>query len=297
MTINECDLCGSTEHIPFLSRSDRVSGEKFSLVKCSHCGLIFLHNRPAPETIASYYPEDYECFSQASDGSASIQNWHYQRALRMKMDFVERFTSARGTLLDIGCGTGDFMVCAQTYGWKVKGVEMVDRAAQIARDANGLDVIAGSIDEIGNLPEKYSLVTLWDVLEHLPSPRRAFQIIHTLLEDNGILVFSIPNLRSFDRYLFADSWIGWDVPRHFYLFNESNINHLCEISGFKIIKNRTFIGGKGTFLLSLIQRFPARKQPIIDAEPIFSPLLWPYRQISYLLSRGPISTYVLKKIA
>ncbi|MCZ7552995.1 MAG: hypothetical protein B6D39_06755 [Anaerolineae bacterium UTCFX2] len=293
--ITHCDLCGSSEYSPFLRRIDRVSGQEFLLVQCRACGLIYLRNRPSPETIASFYPEDYECFTRAGETSSGLQSWHQRRAMNMRLDFIEKYAGNPGILLDIGCGTGDFLVSARNRGWQVKGIELVERAAQIAREVNGLDVLTGSIENLAGHPERYRVITLWDVLEHLPSPRSAFQLIHELLQEDGLLVFSIPNLTSFDRYLFSASWIGWDVPRHFFLFNKENIQQLCELSGFKIIEDKTFIGGKGTFQLSLIQRFPSQKKIVLAADPFLSMLLYPYRQISYALHRGPISVYVLTK--
>jgi len=295
MEITRCDLCGSPEHSPFLRRADRVSGEEFALVQCRNCGLIYLRNRPSPEAIASYYPEDYECFNQAGESSSAWQSWDYRRAMNIKLDYVEKYTVNPGTLLDIGCGTGDFLVSAQSRGWVVKGIELVEGAAQIARAVKGLDVLTGSIEKLAGLTEHYQVITLWDVLEHLPSPRNAFQLIHKLLQEDGLLFFSIPNLKSFDRYIFADSWIGWDVPRHFFLFSKENIQQLCEIAGFNIAEDRTFIGGKGTFQLSLIQRFPGQRKIVNAAAPLLSPLMLPYRQISYSLNRGPISVYALTK--
>lgn len=295
MEITSCDICGSSRRTPFLNRPDRVSGETFQLVRCNECGLIYLRNRPALESIASYYPEDYECYTQTDGLGSTQESWHHRRAMNMKMGFIEKHAEKPGRLLDIGCGTGDFLVSARERGWQVKGIELVDRAAKIARERRDLDVKTGSIDDLEIPPESYQLVTMWDVLEHLPSPRRALQMIHDLLENNGLLVFSIPNLKSFDRYLFGGSWIGWDVPRHLHLFDAKNIDQLCEISGFRKIEEKTFIGGKGTFHLSLIQRFPESGHIIEAIEPFISTLLWPYRQISYLVNRGPISTFVLVK--
>jgi SAM-dependent methyltransferase len=141
------------------------------------------------------------------------------------------------------------------------------------------------------------VITLWDVLEHLPNPRSALEKCWRLLKTDGLVVFSIPNLASYDRYIFGNKWIGWDAPRHFTLFTKMTLNQIISDTNFLIIGERCFIGGKGTFLLSLDNVFDKTifARPIKKTYPILSALLWPYRQFSYLTKRGPILAIAARK--
>jgi SAM-dependent methyltransferase len=144
----------------------------------------------------------------------------------------------------------------------------------------------------------FNVITLWDVLEHLPDPKAALKKCHKLLVPDGLLIFSIPNLKSFDRYLFGQIWIGWDAPRHFNMFSEVTIKRLFELTGFELLEQKCLLGGKGTFLLSLDNLFGNGKMGAIVNKiyPLISALLWPYRQFSYFFKRGPIITFVARKI-
>jgi len=298
MEITSCDLCGSDDSRLFLNRLDRFSDQEFKLVTCTQCGLIYLNPRPTQSEIIEFYPDYYESYQTLDDDNTSLQNWHIQRMLHMQLDFVEKYATQRGHLLDIGCSTGRFLKIARDRGWDVKGVELVEKAAQIARQEYYLDVSIGSFKSIPLQENYYDIITLWDVLEHLPSPKDTLQKTHHLLKNNGILVFSIPNLASFDRFLFGSAWIGWDAPRHFTLFSSENLNQLFTEVGYKLVGQRCITGGKGTFFLSMNQ---LSSQSIVFStirklDPMISMLLWPYRQLSYLLKRGPIITYAIRKL-
>jgi SAM-dependent methyltransferase len=254
-----CDLCGADAPIHLFNRKDRFSGREFEFVNCSNCGLIYLQSRPTQEELANYYPSDYEAYYLIDEDSSGSHQWHLQRALNLQLDFVEQTISSKGNLLDIGCATGNFMKFAQDKGWQVFGIEPIEEAAKIARENYQLDVITGTLDSVYLDDESFDVITMWDVLEHLPSPKNTLIRCNNLLKADGILVFSIPNLISFDRYL--------------------------------------FLGGKGTFLLSLDQLLgDGRLGSIIKPTyPVLSAALWPYRQISYQLNRGPIITYAFRK--
>jgi hypothetical protein len=127
-------------------------------------------------------------------------------------------------------------------------------------------------------------------LEHLPDPRGALKDCHRLLKPGGFVVFSIPNLTSFDRQIFGKHWIGWDVPRHFTLFDGSTLHQVLNDAGFSKVNSDCFLGGKGTFLLSLDNVLAQNEYAVYMKKlyPLLSLLLWPYRQFAYLINRGPI---------
>ena len=290
-------MCGSGESSPFFKRVDRFTGRTFQFVSCQDCGLIYLDPRPTQSELPEYYPQDYEAYYLTESNTHSAEQWHQQRALNMQLDFVQKMAPGGVRLLDVGCATGNFMRTARDHGWEVTGVELIEPAARVAREHYGLDVRSGSV-ETADLPEAYfDVITLWDVLEHLPSPQKALKSIHQLLEPGGVVVFSIPNLVSFDRYLFGKHWIGWDAPRHFNMFTEATVKQLFEQTGFEFIRRSCFLGAKGTFQLSLNQLMDNKQSSTMNKlYPILSAFLWPYRKIAYLLDRGPIITFAGGKI-
>lgn len=292
-----CSLCNADEPQSWLTLTDRFSGQIFELVKCGECGLVYSAERPSMDELPDYYPQDYEAYQLPQEDMSSSQAWHAGRMWEMQVSYIERFTEKRGKLLDIGCATGEFLNASRSRGWQVSGIELIEQTAQIAKERFGLEIFMGRLETTA-LPDNYfDVITLWDVLEHLPDPIAAFQHCYRLLSQNGLIVFSIPNLSSFDRYLFGRSWIGWDAPRHFTLFTLNTLRQAFSKTGFTLLDQRCFLGGKGTFLLSLDILLASRREAklVKSLYPIISGLLFPYRQFSYLVKRGPILAVAARK--
>jgi SAM-dependent methyltransferase len=298
MEIVKCDLCGSDRHHPYLNTTDRFSDTMHTLSICNDCGLVFLSPRPSESELAQYYPDEYEAYLLPEEKRSSTEQWHARKALTMQLNYVERYSHRRGRLLDIGCATGNYMHLARQRGWDVLGIEIIEKAARVARDTYHLPVISSTVETVELPPGSLDVVTLWDVVEHLPSPRVAFQRLHEFLKPGGMVFFSIPNLNSFDRYLFGQEWIGWDAPRHFHLFDIRTITRMLSDNGFKVMNRRCLLGGKGTFFLSMdrILRKNPRWRWLQKFYPLLGWLLWPYRQFAYLLLRGPIIYYAVQKV-
>jgi SAM-dependent methyltransferase len=293
-----CNLCGSDRTRPFLTRADRFNGEVFQFVSCAQCGLIYINPRPTQTELARYYPANYEAYRSSEYPDLAVEKWDVRRALDIQLNFVEKFIPRQGHLLDVGCATGNFMRAARKRGWEVRGIELIEPAAHIAQERYGLNVEIGSLETVGWFDACFNVITLWDVLEHLPDPKNALNRCHNLLAPDGVLIFSIPNLKSFDRYLFQQVWIGWDAPRQFNMFSEITIKRLFELTGFQLLEQKCLLGGKGTFLLSLDKLVGSGRMGAIVNKiyPLVSALLWPYRQFSYFFKRGPIITFVACKV-
>jgi SAM-dependent methyltransferase len=295
-----CDLCGSANSSLLMRRADRFSGETFCYVICRDCGLIYLNPRPNQEEILAYYPEEYESY-QTSGSLERIARWRRQHALAILRQFVEKHKRP-GSLLDIGCAHGEFLVEMRSHGWTVEGIEINKYAATIAQEKYGLNIFIGTLNEFDG-SGRYDVITMWDVLEHLASPKLALRRIHHLLNPDGRIIFCIPNLRSFDAKLFGHWWTGWDPPRHLFMFPPRVLDALlCQV-GFEVETRRCILGGVGAFMLSCqfwldntIESNTAFKERLKQVCDSLVPyLLWPYKEISYALDRGPIVTIVARK--
>ena len=289
-----CNLCGSTESTLYEELTDRFSKENFQLEKCSNCGLIYLNPRPTISEIERYYPSNYEPHRRNGDATAA---WHQDRLRQIQLNFVEKFHPHQGKMLDIGCSTGDFLVTARERGWQVEGIELVEAAAQIARETHQLDVRVGAVESILNEENSYDVITMWDVLEHLFDPQKIISKCATALKSNGKLIFAIPNLDSYDRRLFGKDWVGWEAPRHLYFFANETLGQVLDHSGFDLIEEKCVVGGKGAFEISLTTKMQGNSlAPIVEKiSPLLLLSLWPYRQLSYWQNKGTVITYVAQK--
>jgi len=301
-----CNLCGSNQTTLYCEGRDRQLGgtERFQLVRCQQCGLIYLNPRPSRDEIGWYYPDDYEPFTRFSRGrSGPLARWSYTRYLDKRCRAVMRWKSS-GSLLDVGCATGEFLARMRGYGWQVQGVELSPTAAERARREYDLDVFGGDLAQ-ARFPDRYfDVATLWDVLEHLYDPLAELAEINRVLKDDGLLVIELPNTRSFDASLFGPYWIGLDMPRHLYVFPLAPLEAMLEMSGFQIVSRRCFSGGYGAFVLSL--SFWLEEQPFkwlgrlvtaLSMGPALRLLLMPYIYLTYALGRGPEIALFCQKMA
>jgi len=131
----------------------------------------------------------------------------------------------KGSLLDIGCGTGEFLVHLKSRGWDVTGIEQDERAASIAR-ANDIDVLVGDPADLLPGEQQYDLVTMWHSLEHLPRLDASVEKIIDVIKSDGRLCIAVPNPNSYDAMRFGARWAAWDAPRHLYHFRPEDVKRL-----------------------------------------------------------------------
>lgn len=259
-----CNLCGQNDYEVLLIRKDLtlfVPGD-FRVVKCKNCGMVYLNPRPSKESFAFIYPEQYDQYTQAlSRESSWLNRMDRGYGLTKRARAIINYKS-EGCLLDIGCATGDFIELMQDhYGWRVYGVEPSISASDYAHRLLGLEVTAGTVETIGYEKGSFDVVTMWNVIEHLPDPLGTLKYIRTLLKPDGLLVFNTPNLDSLDAHLFGPYWIGFEMPRHFYVFSRHTLQCMLTRAGFRIIETRCLYGSHAAFMSSLRFWLRAQKMP------------------------------------
>ena len=177
--IAACDLCGGRD-FAILSSAANVRA-------CVRCGYRFVSPRPSQAQIAASY-SDPSFYSGWIDDDAGRQ-----RMWSRRLDLLHR-VGAGARVIDIGAGIGTFLAMGRDrYGWQVTGTEISSSAVQLARDRHGVDLMLGDAESL-ELPEHaFDLVTLWHVLEHVPSPARTLSLCRRLLRKEGLLAIAVPN--------------------------------------------------------------------------------------------------------
>ena len=150
--IEECPICKNTSYENFIICKDHsISGESFAIVQCTECGLKYTNPRPDQQVIGQYYEsEDY--ISHANKGNNLINRaYKFVRkyTLRSKVNLIRNLVNQDIQLLDIGCGTGEFIKVCKDQGWEVDGVEASDKAREAAATLTGQNILP-SIEQIEN---------------------------------------------------------------------------------------------------------------------------------------------------
>lgn len=239
--INNCPLCGSEKQREVAKAPHfRGSNEKFSIAECGACGFWFSSPRPEDDDLGRYYDaENYD--SHRNDKSGIIDRVYYgvrQFAAKSKLGLIESLHPEKGSILDIGAGSGFFLSVMKEANWSVSGMEPEKVGRESAAEL-GIELRA-SLDDFNG--ESFGAITLWHVLEHLPNLKGDFQKLMDLLEPNGHLIIAVPNRESYDAKIYGDSWAALDMPIHLYHFRKRDIKALAEEYNMEVvqIKNMRF---------------------------------------------------------
>ncbi|WP_306012680.1 MULTISPECIES: class I SAM-dependent methyltransferase [unclassified Allomuricauda] len=219
----------------FLRTKDyAVSGEQFELHRDE--SLDMLITQPQPEKLSKYYDsEDYISHTDAKTSfTERLYHWIKAVNLKNKIQVVENQTDKPITLLDVGAGTGDFLITAQNAGFKVTGVEPNEKARGLAKE-KGMELWP-TLDKLA--VQKFQAITLWHVLEHLPNLQEQVSNLVELLEDDGVLVIAVPNFKSWDAQHYKSFWAAYDVPRHLWHFSKTAISKLFAPHGLQVVQTK-----------------------------------------------------------
>ena len=220
--------------IPFQKIKDHsVSKETFELRYNSEYDLIFTHPQPSAEQLPIYY--DSNDYISHTDAQRNVFEIAYQFvkniALKNKLSLINAY-SQKGTLLDIGAGTGDFLKVAKSKGWQITGIEPNDKAKATAV-AKGV-CFAENTSELSS--HSIDTITMWHVLEHVPDVEKQIAELKRLLKPTGTIFIAVPNFNSFDANYYGNFWAAFDVPRHLWHFSKTAIQKLFAVQDLKLIQ-------------------------------------------------------------
>ena len=216
------------------------------------------------DRLQDYYQS--ENYISHTDGQRNWFEKMYQLVKRFtiqkKWKLVEQYHANQiQNVLDIGCGTGDFL----KYGAVHKniqgvGVEPNTQAKSYAETKN-IKVYA-TLQDLPN--EQFDVITLWHVLEHVPNIEEYISLFQEKLSPNGVLCIAVPNFKSYDAAYYGNYWAAWDVPRHLWHFSKNSMKKIFQPHGFTLIHIEPMYFD--SFYVSLLsEEYKAGKKNILKA--------------------------------
>ena len=223
-------------------------------VKCRSCKFIYVN----PIYKAS---EINKAYSQRKSADVSIIRENRLRASESQVGLVKQYKN--GTyLLDIGCGEGFFLFNASRAGYITKGIELSQDAVEYARREFGLDVEAKPFEELQFPEDHFDVITLWQVLEHVPYPRMILKEVRRILKPEGLLVASTPNIEGIPAKMLGKRW--WNVRRlHINQFTVKTLTTVLKNIGFRNISSVSYKESISLLMLFL---------PILKYLKLYEPL-------------------------
>lgn len=242
-----CPICDSVKLKPvkteqnLFSENDPPTVKKFShswvqLLECTNCHFAFCKEVP---TNPDFFKERYNLnYDHNFEGNNIFKN----NILITLIDLLKRHDCHKGKLLDIGSFAGIFLLEAQKEGFEVEGIEVNPHMCQYTREKLGLKVINASINSYEGPHEKYDVITLIDVLEHLYDPLEVIEKCFKSLKPGGLLLIKVPNYRpqKFKQTLANLTGINrrgiFSNFGHINQFSPSSLNYLLKKTGLNPLK-------------------------------------------------------------
>ena len=244
-----------------------VSQEKFNLVFNEKWDMLETYPQPEAGKLAAYY--ESENYISHTDSKKSFIDKLYQivksYSIKRKYKLINSSNIDEKTLLDVGCGTGDFLRFSEEHGWKVSGVEPNENARNLAKSKLKNHVsseVVSDLEEVNS--EVFDVITLWHVLEHVPNLEAYISKLKNKLKPSGVLIIAVPNFKSFDANYYKEFWAAFDVPRHLWHFSKKSIYLIFENIGMKVVNTLPMIFD--SFYVSLLsEKYKTGKSNFIKA--------------------------------
>lgn len=217
-----------------------VSHKNFDLLYHNDLEMLETFPQPKAEELSGYYESDE--YISHTDSKETVIDKLYQivkkLAISNKLKLINSFKTADKNLLDVGCGTGDFLLICKNNGWKVTGMEPNEKAKISAENKLKGKSDSEIYSEINQLKSEaqFDVITLWHVLEHVPNLEAYISTLKKLLKPDGVLIVAVPNFKSYDAHHYKQFWAAFDVPRHLWHFSKKSIQLLFEKQEMNIVK-------------------------------------------------------------
>ena len=255
-----CMLCGSSH------RDVVFTQEPFQVLRCKDCELVYVSPRLKPKMLPEVYNEDY--WTSGTPKSRGYADYRkeaklYLRTFHKRMQLVKRFCKKPGVALDIGSAAGFFLKVLMDNGWEANGVELSPQIASFATDCLGIaNVHVGELASAGFADKSFDLISMWDLVEHIPEPLSLLKKAVSLLKDDGHIIIETQNVESrFARFL-GPKWQHYKHLEHLYHFSPKTIEKLLGAAGLEILHNSPRYGGKHVSM-SFIRERATRISPIM----------------------------------
>jgi 2-polyprenyl-3-methyl-5-hydroxy-6-metoxy-1,4-benzoquinol methylase len=234
--LSQCPACGESLFTPYLTCTDyTVSHETFNIVQCTNCKFTFTNPTPEISKLSDYY-ESPTYVSHTARPKTFLDRIYVlarTQTIKWKTRLIKKYNANNQiSLLDYGCGTGDFLTYCKHIGWNVNGIEPSTSARQIATSKSG-QTIYPDIEQMPSI--QFDIITLWHVLEHVPDLHTLIENLARSLKQTGTIFIAVPNRNSWDAKHYKSNWAAYDVPRHLWHFTHQDMQKIMTAHSLNVV--------------------------------------------------------------
>ena len=190
-----CTLCGGSD-FKLISEKDSKSKGELIVCLCNTCSMVSQNPIPTEQEVEQYYATEYrQDYKQVFEPKLK----HVYRAGSLalnRLGFLTKNNVTSGKLLDVGAGGGEFTYVSSQLGFDSTGIEPNIGYSNYAKDQYQVNVKTGQLTDID---DKFDVITMFHVMEHIPNPVKTFKKLYDLLNENGVLFIEVPNIETYGQ--------------------------------------------------------------------------------------------------
>lgn len=227
-----CPLCNRNDY------RQKYRIDSWAIVKCHHCDFVYVNPRLQKKELLKIYKNNYF-------DNANVGYFHYKENKELRQKNFQKWIDDAASFmtpgenfnaLDIGCAAGYCLEVFKDRHWNPFGIELnTEYASQLQQ--NGYKIYDSPFLDI-RFEEKYSIITLFDVVEHLTDLQEHFIKLHSILDNNGVIILITPDYNSLQRKLLGKKWFQFKPIEHINYFSLATFKKLINSAGFKIVNSK-----------------------------------------------------------
>lgn len=266
-----CVLCNSENNKFLLKATDtymNVDDKVYDLIQCRDCKLTTLNPILSDDELRKYYPSDYKIFDKqlkiTCNDKSFLSNFRTRLIKLLRLNtlelILEKYSSQNINYLDYGCGNGKniFTLSNKFSEWSFYGYDKFNDNILDLKEKRIFFYDKKNFELIKD--EYFDIINLSSVIEHVNNPKELISFLYKKLKKKGIIIIKTPNFQSLSRKIFQKNWHNLDIPRHFHIFSEENLNLLLEMHNLKKIKT-IYSRNSGVELKSFYKILNLQKKP------------------------------------
>lgn len=226
-----CAVCGKTSFVEWCHIKE------YAIFKCIDCGTGITCPFPGEDILLETNVKIYDVNARVRD--YTFRRKYFEKRYNRYISRI-RLIKNTGILLDIGCNIGLFMRVAQRAGFIVRGIEPNENCAAYGKDFFHLDIDTRYLEACTFPSETFDVITLFDVLEHIPNLHIFLSEVRRVLKRDGLIVIQSPNIDSLMSCLTKARWFWLTPPDHVYHFTPGALRHLLVKYGYSVCSMTTW---------------------------------------------------------
>jgi SAM-dependent methyltransferase len=276
-----CPICEHVEASTVVQRM--VQGLPLEFSKCGRCGAIYQNPRLTRDSLADYFSSDVFINDPEGDldeflGYLDYFDWDksYQRTARLRLERILKFKKPPADLLEIGTATGSFLDSARSFGFRVRGLDLSTKFAEIARKRHSLEIDVNYIEEASLPSSHYDVVCSFGGIACWRDPIRALTNIHRSLKSDGIFVMNHFNVDSLPARILGDRHFEYNHAS-LIIFSKSTMRQCLDQTGFEVVysQNERQYASLGRIVGYLKQKLALMTLRALRADSLTIPIIVP----------------------